>query len=420
MEYRNPKTLKPHSKSIEIYGEINIDDIRDSIKQYGIMVPLIIKDDGTIISGCRRWTAAIELGLDKVPVEVKIYKDELDEWRSIVDYNLQRDKNFTQKMKEAELREEIVVEEAKRRELSGKDETGKAGGRGKKNPSPKSAQGLLKTDDIVGKQSGIGGKDTYQKAKKIWEKAKTGDKNAKELIAKIDIGEYSINKAYNEVLKEIKRQEIDESRNKIAVIGAALKSTERWYVEVADIHTYATDRHFDFIITDPPYPKEYLLLYEVLAKRTKEWLKSDGLLVVMCGQSYLDQIYNIMSKYLSYYWTSCYLTPGQPTPLKQRQVNTTWKPLLIYSLTGDYNGKLFGDVYTSPKPEKDNYEWEQSVDGMLSIISQICLPGQSIFDPFTGSGSTGVAALMHGCTFHGIDKDERLVNISKGRLSKVK
>ena len=56
---------------------------------------------------------------------------------------------------------------------------------------------------------------------------------------------------------------------------------------------------------------------------------------------------------------------------------------------------------------------------MLSIISQVCLPGQSILDPFCGAGTTGVAALKHGCLFEGIDIDESSVDIAKARLGDV-
>ena len=110
----------------------------------------------------------------------------------------------------------------------------------------------------------------------------------------------------------------------------------KWNIECADIKTYQTNKQYDFIITDPPYPKEYLPLYETLAIRSKEWLKDNGLLIMMCGQSYIDEIYKMLDNQLIYYWTACYLTPGQPTPLRQRQVNTTWKPILIYSKNKDY------------------------------------------------------------------------------------
>ena len=122
-----------------------------------------------------------------------------------------------------------------------------------------------------------------------------------------------------------------------------------------------------------------------------------------------------MSKHLDYYWTATYLTLGQPTPLRQRNVNSTWKPLLIYS-KGKYKGKIFGDVFRSEKSEKAHHKWGQSVSGMTDIISKICLPGQSVLDPFCGAGTTGVAAVNHGCFFDGVELELEDVNISKGRI----
>jgi site-specific DNA-methyltransferase (adenine-specific) len=123
-----------------------------------------------------------------------------------------------------------------------------------------------------------------------------------------------------------------------------------------------------------------------------------------------------MSKHLKYYWTAAYLTPGQPTPLRQVNVNTTWKPLLIFT-NGEYTGKIFGDVFKSDSNSKEFHKWGQSVSGMYDLISKICLPGQYILDPFTGAGTTGMAALMHGCLFDGIDIQLENVNIAKGRLN---
>lgn len=210
----------------------------------------------------------------------------------------------------------------------------------------------------------------------------------------------------------------EKKKERLSNIGEVVKDAERWSVSLADIREYQTDKQYDFIITDPPYPKEYLPLYSVLAEKAKSWLKPGGLLIAMCGQSYLDQIFKMLGDHLAYYWTAAYLLPGQPTPLRQRQVNACWKPLLIYGLSDDYSGKIFSDVFKSDGNDKDFHEWGQSTSGMLSIVSQICLPGQSIFDPFCGAGTTGIAALRHGCLFDGIDIDEKNVNISKARLAK--
>ena len=233
-----------------------------------------------------------------------------------------------------------------------------------------------------------------------------------EMVEKMDSGKMTAHEAH----KEMKAQVRTAARAEIAQAGAMVKQSDKWNVYHGDIETWKPVKQYDFIITDPPYPKEFLPLWDVLAYRANEFLKDGGLLIAMSGQSYLDDIYKMMSEHLEYYWTAAYLTPGQPTPLRQVNVNSTWKPLLIFS-KGQYKGKIFGDVFTSPGNDKDHHKWGQSVGGMYDIISKICLPGQSILDPFCGAGTTGIAALQHGCFFDGVEKDIENVNISKGRLS---
>jgi site-specific DNA-methyltransferase (adenine-specific) len=122
-----------------------------------------------------------------------------------------------------------------------------------------------------------------------------------------------------------------------------------------------------------------------------------------------------MAKHIKYYWTCAYLLPGQPTPLRRRQVNCSWKPLLVFS-NGDYKGKIFSDVFRSDENDKTFHKWGQSESGMTSIITQVCIPGQFILDPFCGAGTTGVAAIKHGCLFHGLDKDSANTAISRVRI----
>jgi len=220
-----------------------------------------------------------------------------------------------------------------------------------------------------------------------------------------------------EALHKIHEDERTKQRQKIADEGSKIPPSEKWHVWQADVNTWKAPRQYDFIITDPPYPKEYLPLWNTLAKRAGEWLKPGGLLVAMSGGSYLNEIIKIFDEHLAYYWTGCYLTPGQTASLRQKQVNTQWKPILIYSVGDEYKGKIFSDVYQSDKNDKNFHEWGQSTSGMLSIVKQICLPGQYILDPFCGAGATGVAAIIHGCLFDGIDIEIDNVNIAKARLN---
>ena len=219
-----------------------------------------------------------------------------------------------------------------------------------------------------------------------------------------------------EAQKKVSEGKRNEARADIAKAGASIPISERWKVYHSDFRTWKQQKQYDFVITDPPYPKEFLPLFEDLAIYSKLWLKDGGLLIVMSGQSYLNEIYEMMSRNIQYYWTACYLTPGQPTPLRQVNVNTTWKPLLIFR-KGEYKGKIFGDVFKSDGNDKDFHKWGQSISGMYDIISKMCLPGQSILDPFCGAGTTGIAALRHGCFFDGIEMNIENVNISKARLN---
>ena len=116
---RRTTDLKPHPMNRKLYGdEAPSADFIESVRRHGIMVPLAIKEDGTIISGHRRWQAALALGMETVPVQIVDYADDLDEREAIIEFNRQREKTFSQKMAEAEELEAVERERARRRMLA--------------------------------------------------------------------------------------------------------------------------------------------------------------------------------------------------------------------------------------------------------------------------------------------------------------
>jgi 16S rRNA G966 N2-methylase RsmD len=222
------------------------------------------------------------------------------------------------------------------------------------------------------------------------------------------------------MLKVTRKAELAEERRAMAAEVEGIPQDERFTLIQSNIfERYDLPEKFDFIITDPPYLGQYLEVYEALAQRATEWLKPRGLVVVMAGGQYVDRILQLMAPPLHFYWSGSLLLPGQPTPLRQRQVNATCKPILFFTLCEpeEYRGKIFRDSFTSPKREKEAHDWQQSEGAMMDIVSQVALPGQRILDPFCGSGTTGVAALRHGCTFTGIDINKEALNVTARRLS---
>lgn len=195
---------------------------------------------------------------------------------------------------------------------------------------------------------------------------------------------------------------------------------------VAKLSRHVKAGSVDVIITDPPYPKEYLPVYSELSSFAARALKPGGSMFVMVGQSYLPEVIARLGEKMTYHWTMAYLTPGgQATQLWQKNVNTFWKPILWYVngefKTNDENGdptKWIGDVAKSAANDndKDHHFWGQSESGMADLIERCSLPGQVIADPFLGGGTTGIVAVRMLRKFIGADSDARCVDAVLKRL----
>ena len=220
--------------------------------------------------------------------------------------------------------------------------------------------------------------------------------------------------------KEVKEQEKQNIMNRVL----SQPITERYKLlqgDMTEVIKEVKDESIDAVITDPPYPREYLPLYKTLAQEAARVLKPGGSLFVMTGQSYLPEILALMTPYIQYHWILSYLTPGgQSTQLWQRKVNTFWKPLLWFT-KGEYTGTWVGDVTKSKINDNDKrfHHWGQSESGMADIIDRLTMPGQTILDPFLGGGTTAVVAIKLGRHFVGIDIDSEAIETTTVRLLEV-
>lgn len=58
----------------------------------------------------------------------------------------------------------------------------------------------------------------------------------------------------------------------------------------------------------------------------------------------------------------------------------------------------------------------KSVDLMRWLVRLVTPPGGTVLDPFTGSGTTGIAALAEGASFVGVELTDEYIPIAEGRL----
>lgn len=172
------------------------------------------------------------------------------------------------------------------------------------------------------------------------------------------------------------------------------------------------------VITDPPYGRQYLELYDHLGKLARRVLVDGGVCLVMTGQAHLGEIIARLSRHLTYVWTLAYFTPGASVQVFGRRVKSNWKPVLYFA-KGSPGWEHVDDVIRSGERDKRFHEWGQSESGMAQIVKRFTVPGQVILDPFCGAGTTGVAALLLGRRFIGIDIDADHLAKAKSRLKEL-
>jgi DNA modification methylase len=83
-------------------------------------------------------------------------------------------------------------------------------------------------------------------------------------------------------------------------------------------------------------------------------------------------------------------------------------------------GRNPGDVWAIPtRPYKGPHFAAYPIDLPLRCIAAGCKPGGTVLDPFTGSGTTGLAAIQLSREFTGIDLSPDFARLAAGRLAQA-
>jgi 16S rRNA G966 N2-methylase RsmD len=162
------------------------------------------------------------------------------------------------------------------------------------------------------------------------------------------------------------------------------------------------------VLTDPPYPREYLPLWDDLGERAAGWLPPGGSLIAYCGQSILPDVLTRLGVHLRYWWTIAMLHHHGADMIPGKWVSAGWKPLVWYVNTHRAGKTMLPDRIDGTGgrktvPTGDTGDWAQGVAELAPIVSALTAPGDLIVDPFAGSGSVGLAALRFGRRFIGAE-----------------
>ena len=191
------------------------------------------------------------------------------------------------------------------------------------------------------------------------------------------------------------------------------------------------DSSIDLIVTDPPY----LVNYRDRAGRSLanddnaagvlpvfpelyRVLKPDSYCVLFCGWSAIAQFsaaweaagfktighivwakgYTSRARHLQYRHESAWLlAKGRPRPPRE--------PL--------------PDVMRWHYSGNKSHPTEKAVEVIAPLIRAFSTPGDTVLDPFLGSGTTAVAAALAGRRYLGVELEERYCDLARNRLAGV-
>lgn len=224
-------------------------------------------------------------------------------------------------------------------------------------------------------------------------------------------------KTLTEISKEIKIENKQKDRDKLAEIGKNTKiDIDLRLGDFEEVFSDLKDGSVDCIITDPPYPYEFIESWSKLSRFAKRVLKPNGFCIAYSGQMYLPEVMQRMSENLDYYWTFAVYHEGQTQIINGINLICRWKPVLIFQ-----NGKkklenTFQDYFISEQREKTGHDWQQSKSGVAYLIEMFTKPMDLILDPFVGSGTTLIVAKEKHRLVKGAELNEATFNIAKSSL----
>jgi hypothetical protein len=191
--------------------------------------------------------------------------------------------------------------------------------------------------------------------------------------------------------------------------------------DLREVWADVPDRSINCFVVDPPYDEAGIPLFEDLARLALRVLKPGRLAVVYAGHVHLDTELELLKKGgLTYVWHGVNLLPGRHTQIHSRMINGRHRSVLLFS-AGDYRPRrwihdaYFAEGHGGPDT-RPLHKWQQAIEPVQHWVRQVSEPGEVVFDPCCGSGTTGVAALMESRRFLGGDIDPACVETTRRRL----
>lgn len=177
------------------------------------------------------------------------------------------------------------------------------------------------------------------------------------------------------------------------------------------------DNSVDLVLTDPPYGKEYLYLWEELSKGAKRVLKENGYCIAYSGKMFLPEVLAGISKHLRYKWCISLLHKQSNIAWGVRYFDE-WRPIIVLQ-NNDKNDsikKVRHDVIYPSGSDKRFHIWGQAVGDAIDLILDYSNENDLVLDPFVGGGTIPIACIKANRKYIGIEINEEYCRIASKRI----
>jgi len=226
----------------------------------------------------------------------------------------------------------------------------------------------------------------------------------------------------------LKEEEEEQDNNRVLYVG-----------DMQKILPTIPDASCHLLITDPPYgvgvakfgdaaklehkyeEENFEELHETLLKEAARILTPDCHIYIFCDLDYFHQLRELVAKYgfkprrVPLIWskgTAGHLDGGSVLGFRRSY------ECVLYATRGERPcNRLFTDVfYINTLTETDRFHAAQKPTRLYSeFIRQSALPGETVLDPFAGSGTIFAAAKFENCRAIGIEQNKEMAALVAAR-----
>lgn len=386
--------------------------LKESIKQHGVIIPIVRDENGTIIDGHHRDRACHELKIKDVPtITLAGLTDEQKRDHALV-LNLVRRKITRKQMRaiiSSELRRTPDISNQWLAEIVGSTDK-----------TIQSVRKELITASEIPSLDAYRAKDgkRYPATRLYTERLKQSDRVRSALAT---LGDDAPRKPVS--LKLLEREAKNKERT------SQIRGRYRKPAEHAQVRLYHStfqklesvaqieEDSVDLVLTDVPYNREFTQQFDDLAEFTARVLKHGGVFAVYVGVIQVADAIKSFARHLDYQATSFSSWLGAGPVIQPLQCVTQTTPILVFSKGKWTRTTRWYNCFHNSVAEQDLHEWQKPISDTEHWLLSFSDQDDLICDPCAGSGSTALACHRNERRFVGGDCDRDAIRLAQTRLS---